>query len=47
MNELELPLVALDAEEIVTLERAAWHVRRHETGAAVLSLNSAIGRLSA
>lgn len=45
--ELELPLDALDAEEIVTLERAAWHVRRRETSAAASALELAIRRLDA
>lgn len=47
VGELELPQNSLDEEEIVILERAAWHVRRRETRAAVAALDAAIGRLGA
>lgn len=47
VGELELPQEALDSEEIVALERAAWHVRRHDTRAAVAALDLAIERLNA
>lgn len=47
VGELELPERTLDSEEIVALERAAWHVRRRDTRAAVAALDFAIERLSA
>ena len=46
VRQLELPSDLLAAEELATLERAAWHVRRHETSAAVAALDVAMTRLA-
>lgn len=45
VHQLEQPEQSWDEAELATLERAAWHVRRHETNAAVAALNVAIDRL--
>ena len=47
VRQLELPSDIVAAEELATLERAAWHVRRHETGAAVAALDAAMAGLAA
>lgn len=46
LGELEAPQLTLVPEELLALERAAWHVRRHETSAAVAALDAAIVRLA-
>ena len=45
VRQLERPEAVLDAPELALLERAAWHVRRHDTDSAMLALDAAIVRL--
>lgn len=47
VRQLELPSEVTAGEELATLERAVWHVRRNETGAAVAALDVAMTRLAA
>lgn len=46
VHQLEQPEQRWDEVELAMLERAAWHVRRHQTHAAVADLNVAIDRLA-
>jgi len=45
LQQLEHPFETTAAAELATLERAAWHVRRHDTSAAVAALDVALAHL--
>ena len=46
LHQLERPSERRAADELATLERAAWYVRRHDTSAAVAALDVAMGHLT-
>ena len=46
LHQLERPSEITAADELATLEHAAWYVRRHDTSAAVAALDVAMAHLA-
>ncbi len=46
LHQLERPSETMATDELATLERAAWYVRRHDTRAAVAALDVAMAHLT-